>query len=109
EALLATWARRIPALDNRHHVRAVLIMRLVPGPSYAIQNALLAMLNIPFTPYLTASLLAQGLIAMLMCGIGSIGQQPNAVTFAPVVVAVIGLSLVGHFGIRRNWRKRQEL
>lgn len=105
QSLLATAQRGIPAPGKRHHLRTVLLVRIVPGLSFAMQNALLALLGIPFAKYLGASLLAQGLIAALMCAIGSAGQLPHWLTAALIASAVIGISLLAHFGIRRGWRQ----
>lgn len=106
QSLLDSYARSIPAPGERHHLRAVLLVRLVPGLSFAMQNPLLALIGIPFTKYLAASLLAQGLLAMLMCAVGSVGQTPRWMTAVLIVIAVTAIGMLAHFGIRRGWRRK---
>lgn len=105
QSLLATTRRRLPAPAERHHLRTTLLVRLVPGLSFAMQNALLALLNIPFAKYITASLVAQGLLASLMCAIAAIPRTPHWVSAALITVSLLGICLLAHFGIRRGWRQ----
>lgn len=83
----------------------MLLARIVPGLSFALQNPLLALLGIPFRIYFAYSMLAQGLLAMLMCAIGAAQRQSTTQTVTLAAVAIIGICALAHFGIYRGWRR----
>jgi uncharacterized membrane protein YdjX (TVP38/TMEM64 family) len=91
--LAGRCGRNLPELSAVSHWQALLLLRLMPGVPFFVQNYLLGYLRMPFGLYLPASLACNGLIAcgavLTGAGVASGAWKPIASGIGLLVVAVI--------------------
>lgn len=99
----------LPKLSEVNQFRFVFLLRTIPGPPFPLQNYLLSLIGIPFSLYLSVSLLTQGTIAagMVACG----GLLPEKLTLGHLWVG-LGILMILVLGKLLLWlraRRRKHL
>lgn len=91
--MLKRFGREIPELNRDRGLRAVLILRLLPGFPLFLQNYLLGFLKVPFRTYLPVSVLCNGVLAcgviLSSAGIASANLVPMLTGLGLVILAVV--------------------
>jgi len=107
--MLKSFGREIPELNRDRGLRAVLILRLLPGFPLFLQNYLLGFLKVPFRIYLPVSLLCNGVLAcgviLSSAGIASTNVVPMLTGLGLVILTLV-LIQVARLNLRAS--KNQE-
>lgn len=85
EGLARRLDRNLPDLASASHLQALLLLRLMPGVPFFLQNYVLGYLRLPFGFYLGASLGCNGLMA---CGLVLTGAGVATGAWKPVLSGV---------------------
>lgn len=95
ERIVRRFGHTLPALPARVTWIAILIVRIVPGPPFAVQNIVLGLARVPFGIYLSVSMLVTGTqaIAMIVLGDGVVRGDPWAIAGAAAMFVVMGAVL----------------
>lgn len=91
--LLTRFGKKIPELNRDRGLRAILILRLLPGFPLFLQNYILGFLKVPFRVYLPVSVLCNGVLAcgviLSSAGIASANLVPMLSGLGLVILAVL--------------------
>lgn len=66
EAFIAARKWKVPEIPEKNKIKFALLIRVIPGPPYFVQNLVISLSGLPFPTYLWTGLLTQGGIGILM-------------------------------------------
>jgi len=92
----------LPHLANRRVITGMFVFVSLPGPSYALKNYLLALLDIPFMTYLGMNWSIQSLLHVPIIGLSGAAIQENWGVFSLFALAVAILLVVRWYFKRRR-------
>ena len=98
---------KLENLTNRISWRGVILLRLLPGPTYPLVSFAAGYSSLSYARYILASLMGvlPGLALLVLAG--DIAESSPIFAFALVALLVIGLVIIGHF-INRNTQGASE-
>jgi len=104
--LITYYGYKVPTITRENAVTVTLLVRLTPGPPYALQACLLGLAEVPFRIYLLISWLAMVPISIgaIVLGKGILGGKFGmaATGLGVLVAAAVAIQL-----IRRNLARRK--
>jgi uncharacterized membrane protein YdjX (TVP38/TMEM64 family) len=105
-SLLARYGYTVPRVTRENALQVALLVRLTPGPPYALQTGILGVAELPFRLYMIVSWLAvlPWVIGAIILGQGLFNGNMAAVIAGTgvIVAAVIAVQL-----IRRKFPRRE--
>lgn len=104
--MIARYGYTVPVVTPGNALGVALVVRLTPGPPYALQNVILGVAQVPFRLYLLVSWLA---VAPWAVGAIVLGKGMFAGNFK-VVIAGVGLivvALVAVQWVRKKYSRRE--
>ena len=98
--LLTSRGYSLPDPSNRRVATGLIVFMALPGPSYAMKNYLLALLDMPFFSYLAMNWCIQGLLELPIIGLSGAAAQKDWTVFGLFAALVVVLLVI-------RWRIRK--
>lgn len=92
--ILSRFRKKLPLLTGENQFRVTFLVRSVPGVPFCLQNYLLPLLGVRFTPYLLISWSIQTVFA---AGMAAVPQLVTKAGWIPALTILIIFILLGFF------------
>ncbi len=102
---VAAWlGYKLPELPEGSAWEITLLVRIIPGPPFFLQNYLLGFARVPFGIYLLVSTLVHALfvVGAILAGDAFTRRDPRALAVGVLLVVAGGIAI---YRIRRRWMK----
>ena len=109
EALVRKLGYRLPQVAPGDHVSLSIVLRVVPGPPYAVQSYILGLAKVRFTPYMIVSFIGQYGWALAAIFFGDALMKGGAGKTGFLAISLLVALIIGTRMLRRRYARKKAL